>query len=257
MMRRHLAYLALMRTRIMQGAMRTLSPAVVCVAVLASGCNGTPAVPTAPSSAASPTVAPTATFTVFGVVRAGNTPVADARVTVLDQQSPGRFVTTDGDGRYSIQAQRAQPWGMSPLVSASKPGYFADIRFTDVSHAAISNDTELDFELDALVQISLGETVAGRSFDSACSHWDYGTSVCQRFALAIPSAGLLEVTAFAPIIHFSIEVVGPDGTFAAYAVYPPSSPMRVQIPVDGGSTYQIRVTDPGKRPFELSTALRR
>jgi hypothetical protein len=30
---------------------------------------------------------------------------------------------------------RTQPWGMSPLISASKPGYFADIRFTNINYS--------------------------------------------------------------------------------------------------------------------------
>jgi hypothetical protein len=237
--------------------MRRCFTSVMCIALFGWACDRS-AVPTsssqAPSSApaaAGPTQA--ATYTVFGVVRTpGNVPVAGARVVVLDQDSPASVVTTDGNGSYNISPRSAQPWGMSPLISASKPGYFADIRFTNINYSPISKDTQLDFELDPLVFISVGEVVQGRIFDAVCSHWGYGTSPCQRFALAVPSSGTLELMVSAAAKNVGdIDVVKPVGSFGAYITSSSGS-----IPVTGGLTYEIRVTTPGRQAFELTTALR-
>jgi hypothetical protein len=71
----------------------------------------------------------------------------------------------------------------------------------------------------------------------------------------VPSAGTLEVTVTAPIFDFDIDVIRPDGTFALYnPVW--ISPSRNPIPVEGGSTYQIRLAGPVPREFELRTVLR-
>jgi hypothetical protein len=185
---------------------------------------------------------------------AGGAPAAGVRVAVLDQQ-PSSSVITDASGRYSIQARTNQPWNMSPLVSASKPGFFSDIRFTDVNYAPISKDTEIDFTLEPLTRILLGQ-VLDRGVDSTCSHWGYGTHPCQRFAVTTPSAGILTVTVSAAAIRFDVDVVKPDGTFAAYVPYPTASPVRIEIPTEAGQTYEIRLTDPGNQRFELTTALR-
>jgi hypothetical protein len=140
---------------------------------------------------------------------------------------------------------------MSPLVSASKPGYFTDIKFTNANYAPVSRDTQLDFELDPLVFISLGDVVPGGNFDAVCSHWGYGTSACQRFALTVPSAGTLEVKVAAANNSGDLDIVGPDGTFAGYIPYPSGL-----VVVKGGLTYEIRVTTAGRRAFDLATALR-
>lgn len=82
---------------------------------------------------------------------------------------------------------------MSPLLSASKPGYFTDVKFADANYVPISKDTQLDFELDPWVHISLGEVIRGRIGvdDAVCSHWGYGSTVCQRFAVTAPASGTL------------------------------------------------------------------
>jgi hypothetical protein len=228
-------------------AVRIISPVIVCVAALA-GCSGNPAAPSSTSIFGH-------THIVSGAVRAGNVPVAGATVVVLEQRPPASAVT-DASGHYSIRAQTAQPWGLSPLVSASKSGYFADIRFTDAKYLPIAHDTELDFELEPLTQISLGDVVPGRRFNSVCSHWGYGTGACQRFALTVPSSGILEVRASASPINFDLDIVTPEGTFAAYVASPTPSPVSVKVPVQAGLTYEIRVTDGGRRAFELTSALR-
>ena len=174
------------------------------IAVFLSACDNSPSLPTAPTSMPSALTSPPGSpppgsiHTIFGVIRTGNVPVSGARVAVLDQNyfAP---VTTDGDGRYSIRASSAQPWGMSPLVAASKPGYFADIKFTDTTYQPISKDTQLDFELDPLVQISVGEVVRGRVGGATCSHWGYGGNrSCSRFALTAANLWNLRGHGFGP-----------------------------------------------------------
>jgi hypothetical protein len=231
------------------------------VALFLTACDGSQPLLTAPTASpatANPTdsAASGSIFTVFGVVRAGNAPVAGARVAVLEQRdSPA--VATDSDGRYSIRASTGQPWGLSPLVAASKPGYFADIRFTEANYAPISKDTQLDFELQPLTYISLGEVVRARVGGANCSHWGYGAGSCARFAVTVLTSGTLEVTVVAAVSDFDIDVVASDGTFAAYDPYPrPSGSPRVRIPVSAGSTYQIRLAGAAPREFELTTAVR-
>ena len=78
-----------------------------------------------------------------------------------------------------------------------------------------------------------------------------------RFALTAPRAGTLEITVTTPVDDFDIDIVGPNGIFAAYYPYPhPARSPRVSIPVSGGSTYEIRLTGAAPHDFELSTALR-
>jgi hypothetical protein len=149
-----------------------------------------------------------------------------------------------------------QMWGMSPLLSASKPGYFTDTRFTDSNYRAISKDTELDFDLDPIsALVTPGQVVRGRVGGAVCSHWGFGAGSCARVAVTVPTSGILEVTVSAAISQFDIDIVTPDGMFAAYDGYPyPSGFARVKIPVRAGSTYQIRLTG-APLDFELTTAL--
>jgi hypothetical protein len=230
---------------------------VIGFALFGLGCDQSALIPTAPSQvpSSSPTASspvPAATYTVFGVVRAaGNVPVVGAKVLVLGQESPASVVTTDDNGSYKLLVTGAQPWAMSPLVSASKRGYFTATKFTDSNYAPISRDTQLDLELDPLVSISLGEVVQGGNFDAVCSHWGYGAGACQRFALTVPSSGTLEVKVAAANNSGDLDIVGPDGAFAAYIPYPSGL-----VVVKGGLTYEIRVTTAGRRAFELTTALR-
>lgn len=224
--------------------MRPLFRLVVCLGLAA--CNHPPTAPEglsvrvpAPSPAPQPS---SATYTVSGVVRTtGSVPITGASLVVLGQESA--FATTDGDGRYSISGVKASPAeGMAPLLSASKAGFFTDLRFADSNYLPISSDTVLDFALAPLVQITLGEVVRGLSpiGPSVCSHWGYGASECQRFGVTAPATGLLDVTLSAPLFAFDVDIVGPDGSFALYDASW-VSPLRLAIPVEAGSTYEIRV----------------
>ena len=215
--------------------------------------------PSAPPPAPGP-IPPPPTYTVSGVVKTtANVPVAGARVVVLGQESPA-VATTDADGRYSVSAVKASPAeSMAPLLSASKAGFFTDVEFAGGSYSPISRDTQLDFELSPSASISLGDVIRGQSPDGdpVCSHWGYGSTACQRFALTVPASGNLEVTLSAPVFNFDVDIVGPDGTFALYsAVW--VSPLRVSIPVVAGSTYEIRVIGGWSPPrqFQLTTTVR-
>ncbi len=235
----------------------------VSIVLFLTACGGSQSLVTGPSASSQPLTDPFtrppsatggSTFTVFGVVRNGDAPVAGARIAVLEQRDSPEVVT-DADGRYSIRASAAQPSGMSPLVTASKPGYFAEIRFTDANYSPIAKDTQLDFVLQPLTLISLGEVVRTRVGGATCAHWGYGTGSCVRFAVTVPTSGTLEVTATAAIRDFDIDVVAPDGTFAGYYPYPSPSP-QVRIQVSAGSTYQIRLAGAAPRDVELTTAMR-
>ena len=226
-----------------------------------AACDGTPSVPTGPTGTAgsNPPVPPVTMYTVSGVVRTSSgVPVSGARVVVLGQAG-SISAATDGNGNYSISGVQASFDRMSPLLSASSASYFTDVEFADSNYLPIVKDTKLDFSLAPVAPISLGEVIQGRSpaGDRVCSHWGYGSSACQRFALTAPTSGTLEVTVSASAFEFDFDVVGPDGTFALYDGSW-KSPLRVAIPVNGGSTYEIRVIGGWSPPreFELRTALR-
>jgi hypothetical protein len=225
---------------------------LACTAVLATGCGSDRAVPTAPSTTV---VNPATSYTVSGVVTTGGVPASGVSVRVVDQR-PDVAALTDGSGRYSIQARTAQMWGMSPLISASKPGYFTETRFTDANYQAISKDTQVDFDLEAITAvITPGDIVRGRVGGAVCSHWGFGAGSCARVAVRVPTSGTLEVTASAARSEFDIDILTSDGMFAVYDSYPyPSGSARVKIPVSAGSTYQIRLTG-APWDFELTTAL--
>jgi hypothetical protein len=234
--------------------------------VLLAACDTTQSLPLGPTrttgSNPPPTpqpVPPTTSYTVSGVVRTrAGIPVAGARVVVLGQAG-SISTTTDGSGNYSIAGVEASFDRMSPLLSASSAGYFTDVEFADSAYLPIVKDTKVDFRLAPVAPISLGEVIQGRSpvGDRVCSHWGYGASACQRFALAAPASGTLEVTISAPQFEFDFDIVAPDGTFALYDGSW-RGPLSVSIPVVAGATYEIRVIGGWNPPraFELTTALR-
>jgi hypothetical protein len=89
--------------------------------------------------------------------------------------------------------------------------------------------------------------------DTFCAGLGYGGIVnnttdgmgrprCQRFAVAIPKSGTLEATISAALYEFDVDIVKPDGTFAAYIGYPyRSGPPAISAPVTAGSVYEIRL----------------
>ena len=107
----------------------------------------------------------------------------------------------------------------------------------------------------------------GRSGDAFCAGLGYGGTIsamtdrmgrppCQRFAVAVSRSGRLEATVTAALYEFDIDIVKPDGTFAAYIGYPyRSGPPVVSAPVNAGSVYEIRLAG-APTDFELRTTLR-
>jgi hypothetical protein len=240
----------------------------LCAVLLVAACDGpttgpgrvsTPGPPVNPAPPSPPAPVPGQTFTVSGIVsNDANVPVPGAYVVVLGQETV--FATTAADGSYSIAGVRSSPVElMSPLLSASKPGFFTGVEFADRNYLPIASDTRLDFRLVPQVAIALGEIVHGRSPADApiCSHWGYGTTACQRFALTVPASGSLQVTLSAPLFNFDLDILGPSGAFEAYSgIW--ISPVHVTIPVRAGSTYEIRVIGgwTPAREFELTTTMR-
>ena len=231
--------------------------ASVCVLALVA-CDQPQRSPVAPQTPIAPSSIPI--YTISGTVRTdGNVLVAGARVLVLGRDSTAA-TTTDGDGRYSISGVGRSPAeGMSPLLSAAKPGYFTDVEFADSSYRPISRDITLDFTLHPWVPIELGEVVRGVSpiGPRVCSHWGYGAGDCQRFGVAAPATGVLDVTISAALFNFDVDVVGPDGSFVLYDSSW-MSPLRLAIPVKAGATYELRVIGGWNPPreFDLTVAVR-
>jgi hypothetical protein len=258
----------------------------VCWVVLLAGCGGSyasPSSPTAPATTAiaSPTcfpiiggclplAPPAAARALTGVVHdAVGRPVGGVSVAVQEVGLVGDWVvqsavSTDASGIYSIPNVQAFNRGIGwLLVGSSKPGYFADFKWW----LNFPNDADLDFTLDPWVRISLGTSVRGRIGDSFCAGLGYGgmmTAItdsigrlpCQRFAISVPTSGTLEATISAAVYEFDVDIVKPDGTFAAYIGFPyRSGPPLITAPVTGGSVYEIRLAGT-PTDFELTTALR-
>jgi hypothetical protein len=109
--------------------------------------------------------------------------------------------------------------------------------------------------------------VAGRIGDAFCAGLGYGGLVgamtdrmgrppCQRFAVTIPRSGTLEASISASVYEFDVDIVNPDGTFAAYIGYPyRTGPPRITASVNAGSVYEIRLAG-APTDFELTTTLR-
>jgi hypothetical protein len=187
-------------------------------------------------------------------VSADAAPVPGARVLVFSDSAvnPSRTIT-DEQGLYSFED--VGPVACPPacaLVSASRPGYF-----TDVKYAETARNGRLDFELDPLVYVSVGEVVngyTGDASDARCEGSGYGSSPCQRFAVVPPSSGGLEITSPGPF-QFDFDIVKPDGTFATYTSGTAGS-FSTRINVTGGSTYELRVVYIGRDSyFQFTTAL--
>jgi hypothetical protein len=185
------------------------------------------------------------------VVKAiGDVPVEGAKVALIDDvtgNATSALAFTDGNGRYRLTAT---PGIHGSLVGASKPGYFADFKWT----TRLEAELQIDLALDPAEHVALGEIVRRAGFNGTCEGVGYGLVQCQRLALTAPSSGSLVVTVSSLRLNGDMDIVGPDGSFARYVPCPCASPLAIQIPVEAGSTYEIRVT--ATPEFELTTALR-
>jgi hypothetical protein len=170
--------------------------------------------------------------------------VADGLVSI---ESPSAI--TDDAGYYTITGIKTLLLH-GPLMSASKPGYF-----TDVKWAGIAVDT-VDFDLVRLTYVSLGSVVQSRMTNALCAGLGYGgiRGPCHRFAVLAPETGILEVMVSAPSINGDLDVWGPNGTSALYFPCPCTSPVHLTVRAEKGATYEIRVTLTPE--IELTTAFR-
>ena len=175
---------------------------------------------------------------------ANSIPAADARIVALGpvpEYDTGPSTRTDRNGRYVIPAVESNRWGYQ-LLSASKSGYFTDLRY--LVYANPPTDTQLDLQLDSWRLIPLNQVVHGRIGEARCAGLGYGGfsggALCQRFAVTAPVAGTLDVTASAAAFNFDVTIVRPDGTIAAENGSSSVS-VHMTIPVEAGATYQIQV----------------
>jgi hypothetical protein len=201
-----------------------------------------------------------------GVVRAAGVPMAGATIglVALGPQTPRSLGpeelidsrVTDQSGSYSFP--RVENVSFSgALVSASKPDYF-----TDTKYILMSQDRQLEFDLERIVDtISLGQVIVSQHGEARCASFGYGGSggaICRRFALPVHAFGTLEVTvSSSPPRPFDISILRPDGTIGIYGSSS-FSPLVVALDVAAGSTYQIDVVDieSSFREFELRARLR-
>ena len=220
----------------------------------------------APEAPFPPPAPPGTTRALLGTVRNDrDIPLAGAKALVLSVGWFGAYTVeasaaTDGSGVYHMPEVRAYA-GPDPigwlLVGATQPGYFADFKWW----LDFPRDANLDLRLEPWKFIQVGDAIHGEIGEAECAGLGYGgwygkRAPCKRFALTAPSTGILEVTVSAPVFSFDVDIVNPDGTFASYGSS--SSALRLRAPVQGGSTYEVRVAGGWSpaREFDLTTALR-
>jgi hypothetical protein len=243
--------------------------APLCAMALIIGCNDSRSLATGPTavSGSDPIATAPATHALSGVITAAGVPVSGVEVAELetvygdDCFNPRelRETTPDGAGSYrlsDVSDSGATMW--ASWVRASKSGYF-----TNFQRPRVSRDMTLDFALDPWVFIPLGEVVRGtvNAGDAFCYGNSYGVpGLCHRFALAIRSTGTLEVTLTWTNTRPDVvlDVVRPGGQPCALFSWPGASRHSLRIPVEAGSTYEIRVVDDGSASplsYELTTTL--
>jgi hypothetical protein len=200
-----------------------------------------------------------------GVVRVAGVPMAGAKVGLVklgiqSPESPGPEEligsrVTDGDGSYSFPSVENVSFS-GALVSVFKADYF-----TDTKYILMSQDRQLDFDLEQAVNISVGQVILSQIGEARCASTGYGGmggAVCRRFALPLHASGTLEIAvSSSPPSPFDITVLRPDGTIGIYAGSS-LSPLKATLAVAAGSTYQIDVVHINQvaREFELTTTLR-
>ena len=200
-----------------------------------------------------------------GVVRVDGVPVTGAKVGLvkLGPQSPVSlgpedliaFQVTDAGGSYSFPIVENVSFS-GALVAASKSDYL-----TDTKYILMSQDRQLDFDLERAVDISVGELILSQVGKARCASAGYGGgggATCRRFAVPVHASGTLEVTVSAsPASPFDMTVLRPDGTIGIYAASS-FSPLKATLTVAAGLIYQIDVVNvsPATREFELMPALR-
>lgn len=257
--------------------MRNYGASVICCAALGWGCGPPERVPTAPSHAPSTVVAVapcppcplSGVYALSGVIKAAGIPAAGAKVGLIKlgiqspvSPGPAELIAsrlTDDSGSYSFPSVENVSFS-GALVSVSKAGYFIDTKYIQMSQ-----DRQLDFELEPAVNIAVGQTVLSQVLSEAgaarCASIGYGGgggAICRRFALPVQASGTLDITvSSSPPSPFDVTVMRPDGTYGIYGAFD-SSPVTVTLAVIAGLTYQIDVVHvrASTREFELRTILK-
>ena len=216
----------------------------LCAIVMVAGCDSsnprTPNRPTMTPSSPAPLPGPApGGLALSGIVSADGAPLAGASVIVLD--STGRIATqtavTGNDGAYSfLPFDRSCPRECL-MVGVSKEGFHADIQWPFGAR-------QMDFPLQPVVLVPVGEVVRGQLGPDMCAGLGYGEMACHRFAIKAPSSGLLEVSLSGAAFEFDADVVNPDGTFALYFASV-RTPIKLEFPVTKALTYEVRVASPG------------
>lgn len=245
--------------------------ACFCSLVLLVGCADsrrlpTPSspTPTMPTPAPCPPCPPPGAHALSGVVKVAGVPVAGARVGLVKlgpqtpvSPGPEELIDsrmTDANGSYSFPSVENVSFS-GALVSVSKADYF-----TDTKYILMSQDRQLDFDLERAVYISVGQVILGQVGEARCASFGYGGgggAACRRFVVPLHASGTLEVSvSSSPGVPFDATVLRPDGTIGINVSS--FSPLKVTLPVAAGLTYQIDVVhiNPATREFELTTALR-
>ncbi len=238
---------------------------VLCVACADSRPLPTPSspTPTTPAPAPCPPCPLPGAYALSGVVRVAGVPMAGAKVGLVklgiqSPVSPGSeliaSVVTEGDGSYRLANVENVSFS-GALVSVSKAEYF-----TETKYVLMSQDMQLDFDLERAISISVGAVIVSQVGEARCASLGYGGmggARCRRFALPLHVSGTLEVdVSSTPGTPFDITVMKPDGTIGIY--WSGFSPPKVMLAAVSGLTYQIDVVliSPVTHEFELTTTVR-
>ena len=227
--------------------MKRWNPLVV--VLLVASCSS----PTSPSTTAPAPVVVGPRFALTGVVRAAALPVQGARVALLRGEEIISSVATDASGEYGFSSADNVSFS-GALVGVSKHEYF-----TDTKYILMNQDRSLDFDLEPVVRVQVGDVVQSPVGSARCASLGYGGmggALCRRLALTVTHASTLEATVSSAGLPFDLTILRPNSTIAAYAASS-LSPVRASARVEPG-TYQIDVVHvtSAAREFELTTLMR-
>jgi len=197
-------------------------------------------------------------YAISGIVRdARLQPVRAARVEVLAPGFEGRFVLSDRNGRYFI---RDLAGGVR--LHASKEGYFSN-----VSAVAAAGDAIVDFILQPIHRIAIGEPIRDvlTADHPLCVGDDRNRPesrevACHRLLVTPFTSGTLDVlVTWDRSSVFAVDLIAPDGrsigsSASAEGAY-------LTMPVDKGSDYEVRIIGDRRKlaapqKFEVKTTLR-
>ena len=204
--------------------------------------------------------APRLSYSVSGLVRdTRGQPVRAARVEVIAPGFEGRFVLSDGDGRYRIPDLLG-----GVQLHASRDGYFSNVRAV-----ATTDDAIVDFVLQPLRRLPIEGVIRDvlTTDYPRCFGHDYEDTgpeprglFCHRFLVTALADGTLDVVLTRDRSDaLALDLIAPDGR--SIQSWDRIGQTTLKMPVDKGSTYEVRVlgdrrTLGAHQGFELRTALR-